>query len=47
MQSMQIKEASSTVNMIITNSIAANSIIPPEPDKLREEAELIQKEMPK
>lgn len=46
MQSMQIKEISSTVNMIITNSIDSYFSIPPEPDKLRKEAELIQKEVP-
>lgn len=45
-QSMQIKEISSTVNMIITNSIDSYFRIPPEPDKLRKEAELIQKEVP-
>lgn len=46
MQIMQIKKASSMVNMIITNSIAANSVVPPDPDALRKEAMAIQKEMP-
>nr|DAG67923.1 MAG TPA: Ribosomal protein L11 methyltransferase [Caudoviricetes sp.] len=46
MEVMQLKEASSMVNTIITNSIVANSIIPPDPEALRKEAELIQKEMP-
>lgn len=46
MQLMQFKEASSTVNMIITHSIAANSIIPPDPETLRKKAEIVQKEMP-
>lgn len=34
------------VNTIITNSIAANSIIPPDVEALRQEAVIIQKEMP-
>ena len=46
MQIMQIKQASSMVNMIITNSIAANSIIPPDVGALKQEAVIIQKEMP-
>ena len=46
MQIMQIKEVSSMVNVIITNNIAANSIIPDDPDALRKEAIVIQKEMP-
>lgn len=46
MQIMEIKRASSMVNMIIANSIAANTIVPPDPDGLREEAMVIQKEMP-
>lgn len=46
MQVMQIKEASSMVNMIITNGIAENSIMPPDPNALRKEAMVIQKEMP-
>ena len=46
MQIMQIKQASSMVNMIITNSIAANSIIPPDVKALRQEAVIIQKGMP-
>lgn len=46
MQIMQIKQASSMVNMIITNSIAANSIIPPDVEVLRQDAIIIQKEMP-
>lgn len=46
MQLMEIKQASSIVNMIITNSIAAGPIIPPDPAALREEATLIQKEIP-
>lgn len=46
-KSMQLKETSSTVNTIITHSIAENSIIPPELDKLREVAAVMQKEMPK
>ena len=41
-QIMQIKQASSMVNMIITNSIAANSIIPPDVEALRQEAVIIQ-----
>lgn len=41
MQIMQIKQASSMVNMIITNSIAANSIIPPGVEALRQEAVVI------
>ncbi len=46
MEMMQLKEASSMVNTIITHSIAANSIIPPDQDALRKQAELIHKEMP-
>ena len=46
MQIMQIKEVSSMVNVIITNNIAANSIILEDPDALRKEAIVIQKEMP-
>lgn len=46
MQIMQIKEVSSMVNVIITNNIAANSIVPEDPDALRKEAIVIQKEMP-
>lgn len=46
-QIMQIEQASSMVNMIITNCIAANSIIPPNVEALRQEAIIIQKEMPK
>lgn len=46
MNLMQIKEASSTVNMIITNNIAANSIIPPDVEALRQEAVIIQEELP-
>ena len=46
MRIMQIKQASSMVNMIITNSIAANSIIPPDVEALRQEAVIIQKGMP-
>ena len=46
MQIMQIKEVSSMVNVIITNNIAANSIIPEDPNALRKEAIVIQKEMP-
>lgn len=34
MELMQLKEASSMVNTIITSSIAANSIIPPDPEAL-------------
>lgn len=45
-QIMQIKQASSMVNTIITNSIAANSIIPPNVEALRQEAVIIQMEMP-
>lgn len=46
-QIMQIKQASSMVNTIITNSIAANSIIPPDVEVLRQAAIIIQKKMPK
>lgn len=46
MEMMQLKEASSMVNTIITHSIAANSIIPPDQNALRKQAELIHKEMP-
>lgn len=46
MQIIQIKEVSSMVNVIITNNIVANSIIPEDPDALRKEAIVIQKEMP-
>lgn len=45
-QIMQIKQASSMVNMLIANNIAANSIIPPDVEALRREAAIIQKEMP-
>ena len=45
-QIMQIKQASSMVNTIITNGIAANSIIPPNVEALRQEAVIIQKDMP-
>lgn len=46
LEMMQLKEASSMVNTIITHSIKANSIIPSDPDALRSQAELIHKEMP-
>lgn len=38
MQIIHMKQASSTVNMIITNGINMNSIIPSDIDKLRREA---------
>lgn len=46
MQIMQIKQPSSMVNTIITNCIAPHSIIPHNVEALRQEAVIIQKEMP-
>lgn len=45
MKIMQMKQASSMVNMIITNSIEANSILPSDVEAWRREAAIIQKEI--
>ena len=44
-QSMQLREISSVVNGILTNKIAANSIIPTDLEMLRQEATRVQKKM--
>jgi len=43
---VQTKSVSSTVNMVITNSIAGNSCIPRNCNALRKEAERLQERMP-
>lgn len=47
MQIIQIKQASSIVNMIITNGINENFIVPTDIDKLRREAVELKREMSK
>lgn len=47
MQIIQMEQASSTVNMIITNGINMNSVIPSDIDKLRREAAELQRKVSK
>lgn len=44
---MQMKQASSTVNMILTNGINESTIIPSDVDELREEAARVKRELSK
>ena len=44
---MHMKQASSTVNMVLTNGINESTIIPPDVDELREEAVRVKRELSK